>query len=210
MATPADQLFSQPGIEFGADQYEQETPDPEEHEEEESEHPLLRLLDQGNIVEDLEDNSSTANKTLELYNEADQSMLKWRKKYKRAINLAKLQAMSGDVEIEEKTFPFEGASLVMLPYITEAMLDFSSRAAPELVWRKDIVGARIFGKTSEDKEERAERVAEYMNYQLSEMIPNWKMDQDKALMILACPGTFYKKTYLGQSGARGEFRFMFS
>lgn len=46
-----------------------------------------------------------------------------------------------------------------------------------------------------DKEGRADRVAEYSNYQLSELMPDWKEEQDKMLMALPCTGTAYKKTY---------------
>ena len=155
---------------------------------------LEDLLEKGNIVEELENNSDACQKIIDLYQEAEQSMEKWLKKYKRAINLAKMQAMSGDVEITEKTFPFEGASLAMLPFVTEAMLDFNSRSAPELVWSENIISAKIYGENSEEKEERAKRVSRYQNYQLSEKMPAWRDDQDKGLMILPGVGTFYKKT----------------
>ena len=158
---------------------------------------LEGLLDQGNIVDELTDseNETAAAKILDLCNEAEQTMESWLKKYKRSINLAKLQAMSGDKEIEEKSFPFEGASLVMLPFVTEAMLDFNSRTAPELVWNENIAHAKIYGANNPEKEARAKRVASYMNYQLSEAMPNWRDEQDKLLMILPGPGTCYKKTY---------------
>jgi chaperonin GroES len=45
------------------------------------------------------------------------------------------------------------------------------------------------------KADRGDRVSEYINYQLSEEIPNWRDGQDKGLMMLPCVGTFYKKTY---------------
>jgi len=184
---------------------------------------LIDNLEKGNLVDQLEDNQQTSQDTLELFNKANQSMNNWRKKYKKAINLAKLQAMSGDTEISEKSFPFEGASLAMLPFVTEAMLDFNSRAAPELVWSKNIVAAKIYGKIStpqvqpmmqteqqnqlvemqkaaeqqdrDNKEARADRISEYMNYQLSEEMENWRDEQDKNLMVLPCVGTAYKKTY---------------
>ena len=162
---------------------------------------LFKFLDQGNIVDQLPDAKKACTDALELYETATTSMEPWLKKYTRALNLAKLQAMSGDVEITEKTFPFEGASLAMMPYILEAMLDFSSRAAAELVWTDDIVKVKVYGKKTDDedaeksKEDRAKRVSDYSNYQLSEMIPNWRDNQDKGLLILAAPGTFYKKTY---------------
>lgn len=156
---------------------------------------LIKYLDQGNIADEIPDAKKACTDTLALYDIAEKSMEPWVKKYKRALNLAKLQAMSGDIEITEKNFPFEGASMTMMPYILEAMLDFSSRAAPELVWTDSLVHAKIYGKNDPKKEARAKRVADYSNYQLAEMIPNWRDNQDKGLLILASPGTFYKKTY---------------
>ena len=166
-------------------------------EEPQSQSKLIKYLDAGNIVDELENNAQDTADALELYNDAKASMSGWLKKYKRALNLAKLQAMSGDIEIKEKNFPIEGASLAMMPFILEAMLDFSSRAASELVWAPEIAKAKIYGKAVEEKqkEERAKRVSDYMNYQLTEMIPYWREDQDKGLFILSSPGTFYKKTY---------------
>jgi len=195
MSVPYDQMQELPEM-----QLEMETHEPVE-EAEEYRSPLLDYLDQGNLVDELENqetgltNSGVTAKILELYQEADESMDKWRKKYKRALSLAKLQAMSGDVEINEKNTPFEGASLVMLPYILEAMLDFSSRAAGELVWADNIVKAKVYGEKTDEKEARADRVSKYSNYQISEMMPDWRTDQDKGLLILASPGTFYKCSY---------------
>ena len=157
--------------------------------------PLFKYLDQGNIVDELSDPQAACTNALELYETAFKSMEGWLKKYKRALNLAKLQAMSGDIEITEKNFPFEGASMTMMPYILEAMLDFSSRAAAELVWANDIIRVHIYGENNEEKEDRAKRVSDFSNYQLAEMIPDWRDNQDKGLLILAAPGTFYKKTY---------------
>jgi len=151
-------------------------------------------LDKGNLVDQLKDNTQATADTQTLFDDAKASMSDWLKKYKRAINLAKLQAMSGDQEITEKSFPFEGASLAMLPFVTEAMLDFNARSAPELVWSKNIVAAKIYGQKDDDKEARADRISKYINYQLSEEMPNWRDEQDKNLMILPCIGTAYKKT----------------
>jgi len=195
----------------------------ETDEPEEKQGFLEGLLESGNIVDKLEDNAKHTAKTLELLGEAKQSMGSWRKKYKRAINLAKLKAMAGDTEITEKSFPFEGASMAMLPFVSEAMIDFNARSAPELVWSENIVRARIYGgpkfpepktpnpnqqqdpnqqieeaagkKIKDIKEERAERVSKYQNYQLAEGMPNWRGEQDKNLMILPCVGTSYKMTY---------------
>jgi len=191
---PLDQMHDMPMSDIGQGMYQ-----PEEMEsvteEVGQESPLIKYLDEGNIVEELEDNAGTTSKILDLYDEADRSMDKWKIKYEKALSLAKLQPMANGKEIEEKTFPFEGASLAMMPFILEAALDFNSRAAPELAWANEIVHAKVYGKNSKEKEERAERIADYCNAQLAELIPSWKSDQDKALLILPIVGTFYKHSY---------------
>ncbi|MGI9251418.1 MAG: hypothetical protein ACR2PR_09485, partial [Pseudohongiellaceae bacterium] len=119
-----------------------------------------------------------------------ESMAKWRAKYEKALKLAKLEP-----EAEKKTFPFEDASQVMLPFILEAMLDFHSRTVPELVWAKDVVKMRAWGKPNPEKDARGDRVTTYMNYQLTDDIPHWRPEQDKMLLALPCVGTSYKQHY---------------
>ena len=173
-----------------------------EPEEERPNNDLFDFLDDGNLAEMVTTTQTT--KVLEYYRDAIASMERWKRKYKRAINLSKMQATAGDVEIEKKSFPFEGASVVMMPYILEAQLDFIGRAAPELVWQPKIAAAKISGKNDAAKEARAERVSKYVNYQLTESIPSWRKNQDKGLMSLPCTGTFYKKTYYDSD--RGDAR----
>lgn len=174
---------------------------------------LIDNLEKGNIVDQIPDNAKAYQDIIKHYNIANQSMAGWIKKYARAVKLAKLQPTSGDQDIETKSFPFEGASLAMMPYILEAMLDFNSRAAPELVWTDKIVSTKVYGKNvkapvelgydekefdkglEDTKQKRADRVSNYMNYQLTNVIPRWRESQDKLLMMLPCVGTAYKKTY---------------
>lgn len=118
---------------------------------------LVENLDAGNIVSlldelegsewvDRKDNTTLYSEIDTAYQKADESMSDWRKKYHKALALAKLIPKDSDgKEITSKDFPFQGASTAMLPYILEAMLDFHGRAVPELVWAKDIVRSRIVG-----------------------------------------------------------------
>ena len=167
---------------------------PDEVESEESGITLFQQLDEGNLVDKLRNlpggTQQVAADTMRLLSKADESMEKWKRRYDEALKLAKLEA-----ESEKKTFPFEDASTVMMPFILEAMLDFHSRTVPELVWAKDIVAMRTFGQSNEQKELRAERSASFMNYQLINSIICWRPDQDKLLLALPCVGTAYKKTY---------------
>ena len=108
--------------------------DEEEGEEEESTLPseLMALLDAGNIVDELPQGS--ASKILGLYDDARLSMADWLESYKKALRLAKLQPKE-----KNKTFPFQGASTAMAPFVLEAMIDFNARSAPELAYSDNIV-----------------------------------------------------------------------
>src|SRR5262245_33829072 len=102
-------------------------------------HKLVKQLDEGNLVSKLDGHPELSQSTVyedltEEFNDAEASMDKWLKKYKAALHLAKMQPTAGGQEIETKDFPFEGASVAMMPFVMEAMLDFASRASPDLVW----------------------------------------------------------------------------
>ncbi len=155
---------------------------------------LIDQLDEGNLVDKLEGldlgAQGVAYQVTSLCDDAKETMGPWLTDYKRALDLAKLIPDS-----EKKTFPFEDASIVMMPFILETMLDFHSRTVPELVWAKRVVATKIYGRETDDKTQRADRVSDYMNFQISEEIPYWRPQQDKLLLALPCVGTAYKKTY---------------
>ena len=149
-----------------------------------------RFLGIGNLADKVKD-PHLPSAINALYNDALSSMKEWKEKYAEALKLAKMQP-----EAKHKTFPFENASVVMMPYILEAMLDFSARASPELVWATKIVSAKIYGSDPDSvKKDRAKRVGDYMNYQVSDLIQNWRENQDKLVMALPCVGTAYKEIY---------------
>ena len=124
-----------------AQQVEIDGEDREGDEENKLTSTLLELLDEDNIVDQLPD--GCASKILECYNDADQSMSDWKEAYKKALRLAKLQPKT-----KQKTFPFEGASTAMAPFVLEAMIDFNARSAPELAYSDNIVKAKIYGGTT--------------------------------------------------------------
>ena len=163
---------------------------PDDMEEEKSGIELFAFLDEGNLIGKIKNTSEVGAEVRRLYDEARTSMAKWKRKYKRALKLAKLEP-----EAAQKTFPFEKASNVVMPFILETMLDFHSRTVPELVWRENVVGIRTYGKENEEKTARAERVGDYMNYQITDGMRYWRPEQDKLLLQLPCVGTAYKKTY---------------
>jgi len=154
---------------------------------------LLDFLEAGNIVDKIENPTQQAGELINIHDSAYISMKDWREKYERAMYLASLQPKE-----DLKTFPFEGASTTMLPFILEAMLDFHSRTVPELVYSKNIISARIYGKNTPEKEARAERMSTFLNHQISQSIKGWRKNQDKNTLSLACVGTSYKETFYDQ------------
>ena len=167
---------------------------PDDVEPENSNIPIFENLDEGNLVEQLDDipegRSGVSSRATQGNDEATESMSKWKKTYDKALKLAKL-----DPETKKKTFPFEGASTVMMPFIMQAMLDFHSRVVPELVWAKNVVRNKTYGTQTEDKLARAIRTADYMNWQVTEEMPNWRPEADKMMLALPCVGTAYKKSW---------------
>lgn len=108
---------------------------------------------------------------------------------KEAMNLA-------NQTYEKKSFPWPNAANVKYPLITVAAIQFASRAFPELVPDETIVNAKIIGKDDQGiKEERARRVGQYMDYQLTEEIGGWMDDTDRLLHVLPIVGTCFRKVY---------------
>lgn len=154
---------------------------------------LVDFIDESNLIEELdktEDRTKVGADLKSKYDEDKVSMEAWDRKYKTALTLAQMQP-----ESEKKTFPFAGASTAMLPFIQEAMIDFNARTSPELVFTRNVINVKIYGRNTTEKEQRARRTGIYLNYQLSENMKGWRRNQDKLLYILPCVGTVYKKTY---------------
>lgn len=164
-------------------------------------HKLLSWLDEGNIVKKLADHkdkdpSQIYEDITSAYDEALESMDKYLAKYKAALKLAKMQPAAKGADIDTKDFPFAGASVAMMPFVMEAMLDFAARAAPDLVWTDKFVSGQVVGMDrDESKLARAIRVETFQNHQIINDIPGWRKGQDKNIFALPCVGTTYKKSY---------------
>lgn len=130
---------------------------------------------------------------------------------------------------ENKSFPWENASNTIYPLISTAVIDFSAKCSPEILRDDAIVKAKVIGKdegkigyTADgnvminqetgqpemvgvgNKQRRGDRVATFMNYQLSEEIENWADDTDKLTISLATCGTMFRKTFKGNNGIESE------
>ena len=77
------------------------------------------------------------------------------------------------LKLQETSEPFEGACTAVHPLIIENAVKFQSKASQELFPPKGPVKTQIIGKSTPDKQGQAKRVKEFMNYEISEMMPEY-------------------------------------
>jgi len=112
----------------------------------------------------------------------------WEKAYTEGLKLLGLQ-------YEERTEPWNGASGVFHPMITEAVVRFQSETITETFPAQGPVRTKILGKETPDKQEAAVRVQEDMNYELTEVMREFRPEHERMLWSLPATGSAFKKVY---------------
>ena len=121
--------------------------------------------------------------------EQDKSSRKdWEKAYTEGLKLLGLQ-------MEERTEPWNGASGVFHPMITEAVVRFQSETITETFPAQGPVRTKILGKETPQKQEAAVRVEADMNYQLTEKMVEFRPEHERMLWSLPATGSAFKKVY---------------
>jgi hypothetical protein len=103
---------------------------------------------------------------------------------------------------------FMGASKVVHPVMAEACIDFESRAIKELFPPDGPVRTNIIGKVDEDEERRAERKRDFMNWQLTEQIEEFRDEQEQMLTQLPLGGSQYLKLWYDERKKRPVAEFI--
>ena len=116
------------------------------------------------------------------------SRKEWEKAYVTGLKLLGLQ-------IEERTEPWDGASGVFHPMITEAVVRFQSETITETFPAMGPVRTKIVGKETPEKKEAAMRVQEDMNFQLTEVMQEFRPEHERMLWSLPATGSAFKKVY---------------
>lgn len=116
----------------------------------------------------------------------------WERTYKEGLVLLGLK-------YEERTEPWDGACGVFHPMITEAVVRFQSETIMETFPAQGPVKTKIIGKDTRQKEEAAARVKEDMNYELTERMPEFRMEHERMLWNLPATGSAFKKVYFDPS-----------
>jgi hypothetical protein len=99
------------------------------------------------------------------------------------------------LKLENVSDPFEGACGAHHPVLLGAALQFQARAITELFPSGGPVRTTVVGETSTEKVEQAQRVRDFMNFQLTEVMEEYFDDLDQMLFMLPLTGSAFKKTY---------------
>jgi hypothetical protein len=103
------------------------------------------------------------------------------------------------LKIEDRTEPWPGACNVYHPLMTEALVKFQAETMMETFPAAGPVKTQIIGKQTPEKEESAHRVQEDMNYQLTDMMPEYRPEHERMLWGLGLAGNAFKKVYFDPS-----------
>ncbi len=143
-----------------------------------------------NLAEYLDD-SEIDSMASELASDIDNdknSRKEWEKAYVTGLKLLGLQ-------IEERTEPWDGASGVFHPMITEAVVRFQSETITETFPAQGPVRTKIRGKQTPEKQDAAKRVEADMNYQLTDEMVEFRPEHERMLWSLPATGSAFKKVY---------------
>jgi len=106
------------------------------------------------------------------------------------------------LKVEERTEPWAGACNVYHPLMTEALVKFQAETMMETFPAAGPVKTQIVGKQTKEKEDAAERVKDDMNYQLTDMMPEYRPEHERMLWGLGLAGNAFKKVYYDPSFER--------
>ena len=106
------------------------------------------------------------------------------------------------LKYEERTEPWNGACGVFHPMLTESVVRFQAEAITETFPAAGPVKTVIIGKETTAKKESAERVQADMNYQLTEVMTEYRPEHEKMLWSLPITGSAFKKVYYDPSLGR--------
>ena len=157
----------------------------------------------GDLSEDLdeEDLQGISADVIENYNADKDSRGEWESMFERGFDLLGLK-------LEEGSEPFQGACTAVHPLLIESAVKFQSKATQELFPSGGPVKANILGAATPEKEMQANRVQNFMNYQLTEQMPEYFDEFERMLFHLPLIGSAFKKIYYSSTFKRPVSEFI--
>ena len=135
---------------------------------------------------------SLAEELISDYDEDIASRKDWMQTYVDGLELL-------GMKIEERTEPWEGACGVFHPMLSEALVKFQSETMMATFPAAGPVKTQIIGKETPAKKESAQRVADDMNYQLTDVMKEYRPEHERMLWGLGLSGNAFKKVYFDPS-----------
>ena len=129
-----------------------------------------------------------ANQVYNNYQSDKDSRGEWEDMFERGFDLLGLK-------LQDATEPFEGACTAVHPLLVESVVKFQSKASQELFPAGGPVKTQIIGKQTPEKEMQANRVKDFMNYQLTEQMSEYFDEFERMLFHLPLIGSAFKKIY---------------
>ena len=142
---------------------------------------LAETLDSGTL-------NSLSSELIELFLADVQSREDWMESLVKGLDQLGLK-------IEERTEPWMGACGVYHPLLAEAIVRFEAQAIMEIFPAQGPVKTQTIGKPDEDKEQRASRVQEDMNWQLTDKMTEYRPETERLLWSLGLMGSAFRKIY---------------
>jgi hypothetical protein len=125
----------------------------------------------------------------------------WEDTYRNGLDLL-------GFKYERRTEPFRGASGVTHPVLSEAVTQFQAQAYKELLPADGPVRTQILGLETPAKQDQANRVKDFMNYQIMDQMKEYEPEFDQMLFYLPLSGSTFKKVYYDELLGRAVSKFI--
>jgi hypothetical protein len=158
---------------------------------------------ESNLAEHIEDGelNSIALDLISKFDADKSSRGDWEQTYEEGLDYLGL-------EIEDRTTPWAGACGVFHPMLSEAVVRFQSQTIQEIMPAQGPVKTQIWGKFSSERDKQAKRVQQYLNYQLLEVMTEYRSETEKLLFSLPLAGSAFRKIYFDPSLGRPTSMFV--
>ena len=135
------------------------------------------------------------------YKDYRSSRKDWEDTYRNGLDLL-------GFKYQRRTEPFKGASGVTHPVLSEAVTQFQAQAYKELLPADGPVRAQILGVQTPAKQDQANRIKDFMNYQIMDQMKEYEPEFDQMLFYLPLSGSTFKKVYYDELLGRAVSKFI--
>ena len=156
-----------------------------------------------NLAEVMEENElqSLANELVDKVENDRASREDWEQAYTKGLDLL-------GFKYEERSRPFRGAASVNHPMLAQAVTQFQAMAYVELLPSDGPVRTQVVGANTPELQQSAERVKDYMNYEITHVMEDYNPEMDQLLFQLPLSGSAFKKVYYDEALGRATSKFI--